>query len=62
MLWHIRIIRKLLSVLLRLSCLMEDYDFHFKTCVPFAPVRAFTVFAGPVPPELTADTFIIYMV
>lgn len=26
MLWHIRIIRKLLSVLLRLSCLQEDYD------------------------------------
>lgn len=26
MLWHIRIIRKLLSVFLRLSCLQEDYD------------------------------------
>ena len=30
--------------------------------VPFAPVRAFTVFAGPIPPELTADTLMTYMV
>ena len=29
---------------------------YLKTILPFAPVRALTVFAGPIPPELTADT------
>ena len=30
--------------------------------VPSAPVRAFALFAGPIPPELTADTLMTYMV
>ena len=35
---------------------------YFYKFVPSAPVRAFTVFAGPIPPELTADTLMTYMV
>ena len=43
------------------------YDNHatnssFRTFVPAASVRAFAVFAGPIPPELTADTLMTYMV
>ena len=30
--------------------------------VPAASVRAFAVFAGPIPPELIADTSTTYMV
>ena len=30
--------------------------------LPLAPVRALAVFAGPIPPELTADTLMTYMV
>ena len=30
--------------------------------LPPAPVRALAVFAGPIPPELTADTLMTYMV
>lgn len=33
-----------------------------KNFVPSAPVRPFPVFAGPTPPELTADTLMTYMV
>ena len=33
-----------------------------QTSVPSASVRAFAVFAGPIPPELTADTLMTYMV
>ena len=29
---------------------------HFNTSLPSAPVRALAVLAGPIPPELTADT------
>ena len=35
---------------------------HFNTSLPSAPVRALAVFAGPIPPELTADTLMTYMV
>ena len=37
-------------------------DCFIETFLPSAPVRAFAVFAGPIPPELTADTFMTYMV
>lgn len=30
--------------------------------VPSAPVRAIAFFAGPIPPKLTAATFMTYMV
>ena len=33
-----------------------------KAIVPVASVRALTVFAGPIPPELTADTLMTYTV
>ena len=29
--------------------------------LPSAPVRAFAVFPGPIPPELTVDTLITYI-
>ena len=35
---------------------------YFQTYLPSASVRAFAVFAGPIPPELTADTLMTYMV
>ena len=37
-------------------------DCFIETFLPSAPVRAFAVFAGPIPPELTADTFMTCMV
>ena len=37
-------------------------DCFIETFLPSAPVRAFAVFAGPIPPELTADTLMAYMV
>ena len=40
----------------------KEYRRNDKPPVPSAPVRAFIVFAGPVPPELTADTLMTYMV
>ena len=33
---------------------------YFNTSLPSSSVRALTVFAGPIPPELTADTLITY--
>ena len=47
-----------------LCCLMLHYqtpDPSLKTPIPSASVRAFAVFTGPTPPELTADTLMIYM-
>ena len=35
---------------------------HFSTSLPSASVRALTDFACPIPPELTADTSMTYMV
>ena len=37
-------------------------SFLVSNFLPAASVRAFAVFAGPVPPELTADTSMTYMV
>ena len=42
--------------------LFESGFSYFYKFVPSVPVRAFTVFAGPIPPELTADTLMTYMV
>ena len=33
----------------------------FYTYLPPASVRALAVFAGPIPPELTADTLMTYV-
>ena len=37
-------------------------SYHIKTTIPSASVRAFTVFAGPIPPELIAETLTTYLV
>ena len=41
----------------------DSLDFYcYETTLPPASVRAFAVFAGPIPPELTADTSMMYIV
>ena len=48
---------EILSITKRLLIFELSLDDSFiQTFLPSAPVRPFTVFAGPVPPELTADT------
>ena len=46
-------------------CLMLHYqtsNLGLKTPIPCESVRAFAVLTGPIPPELTADTLMTYMV
>ena len=48
-----------------LCCSMLHYqtsNLSLKTPIPSSLVRALAVFTGPIPPELTADTLMTYMV